>query len=124
MARWSLRAKLLAATSIALLPVLALAGWRTYEDVRAAQGRRADAVAAAAELAVSRHRELIEGSHRLLLAACANEEVRRTADPKVTPADTEQCEVYLAGLIRKFPAEYSAAIVTDSNGVVRCSSVP
>ena len=46
MARWSLRAKLLAATSIALLPVLALAGWRTYEDVRAAQGRRADAVAA------------------------------------------------------------------------------
>src|SRR5262245_56829693 len=112
MARWSLRAKLLAVTAIALLPVLALASWRTYEDVRSERGRRADAVAAAAELAVSRHRELIEGSHRLLLAACANESVRRSAEPKAAPADTEECEVYLAGLIKKFPAEYSAAIVT------------
>ena len=80
MARWSLRTKLLAATAIALLPVLVLACWRTYADVRAAKGRQADAVAAAAELAVSRHRELIEGSHRLLLAACANDAVRKSAE--------------------------------------------
>ena len=124
MARWSLRAKLLAATSIALLPVLALAGWRTYEDVRAAQGRRADAVAAAAELAVSRHRELIEGSHRLLLAACATDAVRKSAEPTATQADIDECDAYLAGLVKKFPAEYSAAIVTDANGVGRCASAP
>ena len=124
MARWSLRAKLLAAAAIALLPVLALSTWRTYDDVRSATSRRADAVAAAAELAVSRHRELIEGSHRLLLAACANETVRRSAEPTVAPADAQECETYLGGLIKKFPAEYSAAIVTDASGVVRCSSVP
>jgi two-component sensor histidine kinase len=124
MARWSLRAKLLAATSIALLPVLALACWRTYDDIRAGQGRRADAVAAAAELAVSRHRELIEGSHRLLLAACANEAVRKSTEPIATPADIDECDAYLAGLVKKFPAEYSAAIVTDANGVGRCASAP
>jgi two-component sensor histidine kinase len=124
MARWSLRAKLLAATSIALLPVLALACWRTYEDVRAAQNRRADAVAAAAELAVSRHRELIEGSRRLLLAACGTEAVRKSAEPTATPADIDECNAYLGGLVKKFPAEYSAAIVTDANGVGRCSSAP
>jgi two-component sensor histidine kinase len=124
MARWSLRAKLLAATSIALLPVLALACWRTYDDIRAGQGRRADAVAAAAELAVSRHRELIEGSHRLLLAACTNEAVRKSAEPIATTADIDECDAYLAGLVKKFPAEYSAAIVTDANGVGRCASAP
>jgi len=119
----SLRTKLLAATAIALLPVLVLACWRTYEDVQAAKSRRADAVAAAAELAVSRHRELIEGSHRLLLAACANEAVRKSAEPTATSADIDNCEAYLAGLVKKFPAEYSAAIVTDAGGVARCSSV-
>ena len=124
MARWSLRAKLLAATSIALLPILALACWRTYEDIRAAQGRRADAVAAAAELAVSRHRELIEGSHRLLLAACGTEAVRKSAEPTATQADIDECNAYLGGLVKKFPAEYSAAIVTDANGVGRCASAP
>ena len=123
MARWSLRTKLLAATAIALLPVLALACWRTYDDVRAAKGRQADAVAAAAELAVSRHRELIEGSHRLLLAACANDAVRKSAEPTATAADIDECETYLAGLVKQFPAEYSAAIVTDAGGVARCASV-
>src|SRR5258708_40356077 len=98
MARWSLRAKLLAAISIALLPVLALACWRTYDDIRAGQGRRADAVAAAAELAVSRHRELIEGSHRLLLAACANQAVRKSAEPAAAPADIDGCNAYLGGV--------------------------
>src|SRR5437764_6044281 len=122
MARWSLRANLLAATSIALLPILAFACWRTFEDIRAAQSRRADAVAAAAELAVSRHRELIEGSHRLLLAACATEAVRKSAEPTATPADIDECGAYLAGLVRKFPAEYSAVVVTDAGGVARCAS--
>src|SRR5262249_37509576 len=122
MARWSLRAKLLAATAIALLPVLALACWRTYDDIRAAQGRRADAVAAAAELAVSRHRELIEGSHRLLVAACATEAVRKAAEPTATQADVDECDMYLAGLWKKFPPESSAAIVTDATGMARCSS--
>src|SRR6478752_5559987 len=99
MARWSLRTKLLAATAIALLPVLMLASWRTYDDVLLARNRRADAVAAAAELAVSRHRELIEGSHRLLLAACANDVVRKSAEPAATAADTDGCDSYLAGLV-------------------------
>ncbi len=123
MARWSLRAKLLAATAVALLPVLVLATWRTHVDIQAARVSRADAVAAAAELAVSRHRELIEGSHRLLLAACASDVVRKSVDASATPVETDACNAYLAGLMRKFPADYSALIVTDSGGVARCSSV-
>jgi hypothetical protein len=123
MARWSLRTKLVAAASIALLPVLTLSCWRTYDDVQKAKSRRADAVAAAAELAVSRHRELIEGSHRLLVAACANDVVRKSAEPNATPADLDDCEAYLGGVLRKFPSEYSAAIVTDEAGVARCSSI-
>src|SRR5260370_10131420 len=123
MARWSLRTKLLAATAIALLPVLGLACWRTYDEVLAAKGRRADAVAAAAELAVSPHRELSEGSLRLLLAACSNAAVRKGAEPTATPAEIDECEAYLAGLVKQFPAEYSAAIVTDAAGLARCSSV-
>src|SRR5262249_30217102 len=123
MARWSLRAKLLAATAVALLPALGLVTWRTYTDIRAARVSRADAVAAAAELAVSRHRELIEGSHRLLLAACSNDVVRKSTEATATPADIDGCDDYLAGLVRKFPAEYSAAIVTDAGGTARCSSV-
>ena len=31
MARWSLRTKLVAVAALALLPVLVLAGWRTYD---------------------------------------------------------------------------------------------
>jgi two-component sensor histidine kinase len=123
MARWSLRTKLVGATAIALLPVLALSSWRTYDDVQKTKSRRADAVAAAAELAVSRHRELIEGSHRLLVAACANDAVRKSAEPNATPADIDDCEAYLAGLLKKFPSDYSAAIVTDEAGIARCSSV-
>src|SRR5258708_37774157 len=119
MARWSLGMKLLAATAIALLPVLVLACWRTHDEVLAAKRRRAEAVAAAAELAVSRHRELIEGSHRLLVAACANDVVRKSAEPNATPADLDDCEAYLGGVLRKFPSEYSAAIVTDEAGVAR-----
>ena len=81
-------------------------------------------MAAAAELAVSRHRELIEGSHRLLIAACATDAVRKAAEPTATQADLAECGAYLAGLVKKFPAEYSAAIVTDANGVGRCASAP
>src|SRR5258708_38418218 len=117
MARWSLGMKLLAATAIALLPVLVLACWRTHDEVLAAKGRRADAGAAAAELAVSRHRELIEGSDRLLLAACANDAVRKSAAPTATPADIDEGEAYLGSLLKKFPAAYSAAIATDAHGV-------
>ncbi len=123
MVRWSLRAKLLAATAVALLPVLALATWGTYADIRAARANRTDAVAAAAELAVSRHRELIEGSHRLLLAACANEVVRKSAETTATATDIDECDAYLTGLVKRFPAEYSAAVVTDAGGLARCSSV-
>src|SRR5258708_14187320 len=123
MARWSLGMKLLAATAIALLRVLVLACWRTCDEVLGAKGRGADAVAAAAELAVSRPRELIAGSQRLLLAACANDAVRKSAEPTATAADIDECDAYLARLVKQFPAEYSAAIVTDAGGVARCSSV-
>jgi two-component sensor histidine kinase len=124
MARWSLRTKLVAAVAIALLPVLALSGWRAHDDTLKAKNRRAAAMAAAVELAVARHRELMEGSRRLLIAACSEEAVRKSADPSATPGDLDRCETYLSRLLQKFPAEYSAALVTDEAGIARCASVP
>ena len=36
MARWSLRTKLVAVTALALLPVVAISGWRAFDDARQA----------------------------------------------------------------------------------------
>ena len=124
MARWPLRAKLVVAIGVALLPVLGLSGWRAYDDVLKARSQRAVAVAAAAELAVTRHRELIDSSRRLLTAACSEEAVQKSASPIATPDDVDRCESYLIRLLQKFPTEYSAAVVTDEAGVARCATVP
>ena len=67
---------------------------------------------------------LIEGSRRLLVAACAEDAVRRSADPDATPADINRCEAYLTSVLAEFPREYSSALVTDAEGVARCASLP
>ncbi len=53
LARWSLRAKLVAVVTVALLPVLALSAWYSADEQRKTDLRRVQAVASAAELAVS-----------------------------------------------------------------------
>ena len=77
MSRWSLRTKLVAVTALALLPVAAISGWRAFDDARQAQVRHAEAASAVSGLADSRYRELMEGSRRLLLAACSDDAVQR-----------------------------------------------
>ena len=124
LARRSLRTKLAVAVTIAVLPALALAGWHAVEEQRNADSRKSQAVAATAELAAARYRELIEGSRRLLEAACAESAVRRSADQDATPADIGRCESYLTSVLEKFPKEYSSAGVTDAEGVTRCASLP
>jgi two-component sensor histidine kinase len=123
LARWSLRAKLVAVVTLALLPVLALSAWYAADEQRKTDIRRGQAVLAAAELAAARHRELIEGSRRLLAAVCAEDAVRLSAKPDATPADVNRCEAYLGEVLQKFPNEYSSALVTDAQGVARCSNV-
>jgi two-component sensor histidine kinase len=123
MARWSLRTKLVAVAALALLPVLSVSGWRAYSDARAAQMRRAEAATAVAELAAARYRELLEGSRRLLVAACDGDAVRAAAASEA-PADLDRCEASLARLLQRFPADYSALLVTDDKGVARCASSP
>jgi two-component sensor histidine kinase len=124
MARWSLRTKLVAVATLALLPVLLLSGWRAWHDSRLTQARRSEAAFAVAEGAASRHRELIEGSRRLLIAACSDDAVRAALEPAATAADLERCEGYLAQLLQRFPSDYSALAATDEKGVARCSSAP
>jgi two-component sensor histidine kinase len=124
LARWSLRSRLVAVVTIALLPVLALAAWHAVDEQRTTEQRRGEAMVAAAELVASRHRELIEGSRRLLIGVCAADAVRLSANPDATPADINRCEAYLGQVVQMFPNEYSSALVTDSQGVVRCSNVP
>jgi two-component sensor histidine kinase len=124
MARWSLRTKLVAVAVLALLPVLLLSGWRTYHDARAARARHAESASAVAELAAGRQRELVEGSRRLLIAACTDDAVRAALQAEASDADLERCTGYLGQLLQRFPADYSALAVTDDKGVARCASAP
>ena len=124
LAGWSLRTRLVLVVTVALLPVLALSAWYAVREQRATQLRHADAVAAAAELVVARHRELIEASRRLLVAICEEGAVRQSANPDASAADINRCEAYLGQVLQKFPNEYSSAFVTDADGTARCSSAP
>ena len=124
MARRSLRTKLIVAVTAAMLPAFALSAWHAVEEQHKADVRKSEAVVATAELAAARYRELVESSHRLLAAACSEEAVRLSANPGATPADINQCESYLARVLANFPEQYSSAVVTDVQGVARCSSVP
>jgi two-component sensor histidine kinase len=125
MARWSLRTKLVAVAALALLPVLLLSGWRAYIDSRGTQARRAEAATAVAEQATARYRELLEGSRRLLVAACDDDAVRAAVVADAAPpAELDRCDSYLARLLQRFPSDYSALLVTDDRGVGRCASTP
>lgn len=108
----------------ASLPLIAIAGWHSHETALQAVGRREAAVAAAAEIAASRHRELIESTRRLLISTCSMETVRRSLEPDASLLDLERCQNHLSELVRKFSGDYSAAIITDDAGVTRCSSSP
>ena len=124
MTGWSLRTKLVAVAAITLLPVLGISVKNAYDDMQGARGQRAAALASTAEIAVSRHRALVESSRRLMLGFCSNDIVDKAAEPTAMPADLERCEVYLGRLLGNFPGEYSAAVITDDAGVARCSSTP
>lgn len=124
MARWSLRTKLVAVAALALLPVVAISGWRAYDDARQARTRQTEAASAISEFAASRYRELIEGSRRLLIAACSDGAVQAALEPDAAPAELDRCETYLSQLLRKFPADYSAALVVNDRGIARCGSLP
>ncbi|SKA37043.1 Two-component sensor histidine kinase, contains HisKA and HATPase domains [Enhydrobacter aerosaccus] len=124
MAEWSLRTKLVAAVGAALLPVVALAGWSTYDDIAGARAAREEAISASLEQAVAQHRELIEGSRRLVAAACTSDIVRRTIASTATTADVNACEGYLSDILQQFPGDYTAMMVTDETGTARCSTSP
>jgi len=124
LAGWSLRTRLVLVVTVALLPVLALSAWDAVREQRATQLRHAEAVAAAAERVVARHRELIEASRRLLVAICEEDAVRQSANPDASAADINRCEAYLSRVLQKFPNEYSSAFVIDAAGTARCSSAP
>lgn len=124
MNRSSLRTRLVAVVVLALLPVLGLSAWRAYDGGQNAAARRADGVTAAAELAVERQREVIEGTRRMLIALVDAPAVRRSIAVQPSMADIDDCGAYLRALLSKFPGQYSAAFVTDASGVAKCATVP
>jgi two-component sensor histidine kinase len=124
LAGWSLRTRLVVVVTVALLPVVALSAWYAVREQRATELRRVETVAAAAELVVARHRELLEATRRLLVAMCEEDTVRQSASPDATAGDINRCEAYLGQVLQKFPNEYSSAFVTDAAGTARCSSAP
>ncbi len=122
--RWSLRFKLCITVVAAFLPALALATWDTRKGLEKIESRRTAAVELTVELALARHRALIAGTQRLLSAACTNAAVAASAGPEAPPTEIAACEAYLGGILKLFPSDYSAALVTDSRGIARCSTSP
>jgi|FEC22Drversion2_1045045.scaffolds.fasta_scaffold00492_18 two-component sensor histidine kinase len=124
LARWSLRSRLVAVVALALLPLVALSGWYAKREEHRSEMRRSEPLVAAAELVASRHRQLLASSRGMLAAMCAEDAVQLSATPEATASDINACGAYLRRALRAFPNEYSSAIVTDAQGVARCSSVP
>ena len=123
MAQWSLRTKLVAVLATALLPVVVLSGVDAYRDATAKKARHVESVLASAEIAASGHRQLLEGSRRLLISACSDDAVSASAVPTPVPEDVERCDAYLTRVAQNFPTDYSALLVTDAAGQVRCASL-
>src|SRR5262245_22609577 len=124
LARWSLRSRLVAVVAIVLLPLVALSAWYANREQQRNDMRQGEPVAAAAEQVAARHRELLAGSRRMLVAMCAEDAVQLSANPDATASDINACEAYLRRVLEAFPNEYSSAVVTDAQGVARCSNVP
>jgi two-component sensor histidine kinase len=55
---------------------------------------------------------------------CSDEAVQRSAIPEATAIDTSRCEAYLVQGGGVGPDQYSSAMVTNEQGVARCSNVP
>lgn len=123
MAQWSLRTKLVALVAVAFVPVVALSALSSYREAGARRDYATEKVVAAAEVAASRPRQILEGSRRILVSACGDDAVRASLDPSGA-ADAERCQSSLSRLVKEFPAQYSAIVVTDAAGNVRCSSSP
>ena len=124
MAQWSLRGKLAAVLAVTFLPVIVLSGLDAHRDAAARKARHVESVLASAEIASSQYRQLLEGSRRLLMSACGDEAVSASAVPAPAPADVQRCDDYLARVTRNFTTDYSALLVTDASGQVRCASLP
>src|SRR5215470_288361 len=117
LARWSLRSRLVAVVAVALLPLVALSGWYAMREQQRSDTIRAEPLVAAAEAVVSRHRELLTGSRRMLVATCAEDTVQLAANPDATASEINACEAYLRRVLDAFPNQYSSAVVTDAQGV-------
>lgn len=124
LARWSLRTKLVALVALALVPVLALSAWQARVEQDAVALRRDAALGFATDLAVARYGGAIEAARRMSLAACSSEAVLSSIGPEAVAAHVNRCESYLVGLLGAMPGQYSAALVTDEQGVVRCATAP
>jgi len=121
-ARWSLRSKLVTLVALALLPVLGLAAWQAEKEEAAGVASLSAALGAVADLSVARYGGLFEASQRMLSAACADESVEGAAAGE--PSAVGRCESYLSKLLAAYPDQYSTAIVTDGQGIGRCSTAP
>ncbi len=124
MARWSLRSKLFLLVALALLPVLGLSAWQASLREEAVVSQRASALEAVADLAVARYAGLFDASRRLLSAVCTGESVEASASADPSAANVGRCGGYLSGVLAAYPAQYSSALVTDEQGIVRCASDP
>ncbi len=124
MARWSLRSKLVTLTALALLPVLGLAAWQAEQQEEAGLSRRAAALGSVSDLAVARYGSLFDASKRMLSAACADEFVEQSAAVEPSATNVGRCEGYLSKLLSAYPGQYSAALVTDEQGIARCATAP
>jgi two-component sensor histidine kinase len=123
MTRLSLKARLLLVLALALAPAMTLGAVRAREKLNEAAAMHDVAATTAIEVAMARHRQVIEATRQLLYAVAEDEEMSPWAMGRPEPADyARRCEDYLSRILEHFRAEYSAIIMMDDKGVGRCSS--
>ena len=123
MTRLSLKARLLLVLALALAPAMTLGAVRAREKLNEAAALHGVAANTAIEVAMARHRQVVEATRQLLYAVAEDETLSPWAIGQAEPADyTRRCEARLSRVLEHFRAEYSAIIMMDDKGVGRCSN--
>ena len=123
-ARWPLRWKLGLLVVAAFVPILGLAAWDAYNSIEGLKRQRTTTLASALESAAARYAGLADRTKRLVATVCGDEAVARGAELDASSPEVTACGIYLERTVKMFAPDYSAALVTDANGIARCASFP
>lgn len=121
---WPMRARFVTLLTVLLLPVIALAGWWTFEKQRELRLARGEFIASAVEAAAMPWREALQGARRVLSTLREDRDVARWTGETLAPGELARCEDHLRRLLRHLGDRYALIVLVDAQGTRRCSTSP